>query len=197
VLAGARTFTAIAEWAHDLTPAVRIRLGLGRTAPSESTIRRVLQNVDAEALDGAVSAWLVTRSASSTAVLRMIAIDGKSARGARGPNGRAVHLLAAFDQVSGVVLGQTVVDGKTNEVRREALCRIPDSVRRDSEDSFWARWLTRIRKAMGTRACHEYRRSYPGVRSDASGSPRDMAKLRHEALCRIPDTVGKDLEVRP
>jgi predicted transposase YbfD/YdcC len=116
VLAGAQTFTAIAEWAHDLTPAVRIRLGLGRTAPSESTIRRVLQAVDAEALDGAVSAWLMTRSAPLATGLRMIAIDGKSARGARGPDGRAVHLLAAFDHVSGVVLGQTVVDGKTNEI---------------------------------------------------------------------------------
>ena len=116
VLAGARTFIAIAEWAHDLTPAVHIRLGLGRKPPSESTIRRVLQAVDAEALDQAVSAWLVTRSAPSATASRMIAIDGKSARGARGPDGRAVHLLAAFDQVNGVVLGQTVVEGKTNEI---------------------------------------------------------------------------------
>jgi predicted transposase YbfD/YdcC len=93
---------------------VRTRLGLGRLAPSESTIRRTLQAVDAEALDRAVSAWLVIRSA--TPAVRVIAIDGKSARGARGPDGRAVHLLASFDQDSGVVLGQTVVDGKTNEI---------------------------------------------------------------------------------
>jgi hypothetical protein len=45
--------------AHDLTPAVHLRLGLGRRAPSESTIRRTLQAVDAEALDQAVSAWLL------------------------------------------------------------------------------------------------------------------------------------------
>jgi hypothetical protein len=112
VLAGARTFTAIAEWAHDLTPAVRLRLGLGRAAPSESTIHRMLQAVDAEALDQAVSAWLLTRSASSATASRMIAIDAKSARGARRTDGRAVHLLAAFDQASGVVLEQTVVEGK-------------------------------------------------------------------------------------
>jgi predicted transposase YbfD/YdcC len=114
----ARSFTAIAEWAHDLTPAVRGRLGLGRLAPSESTIRRTLQATDAEALDQAISAWLVTRSETSTAasLLRVIAIDGKSARGARGPDGRAVHLLAAFDQASGMVMGQTVVDGKSNEI---------------------------------------------------------------------------------
>ena len=145
VLAGARTFTAIAEWAQDLTDAVRTRLGLDRwPAPSESTIRRTLQCVDAEALDRAVSTWLVARSATASATPapatpapatpapatpapatpalgpapagRVIAIDGKSARGARGSDGRAKHLLAAFDQASGVVLGQSVVAGKTNEI---------------------------------------------------------------------------------
>jgi predicted transposase YbfD/YdcC len=122
VLAGARTFTAIAEWAHDLPAGVRVGLGLRRKAPSESTIRRTLQTVDAEVLDRSISAWLMIRSTPPTArpaltpAVRVIAIDGKSARGARGPDGRAVHLLAALDHDSGVVLGQTVVDGKTNEI---------------------------------------------------------------------------------
>jgi len=123
VLAGAKSYLAIAEWAHDLTPTVRARLGLGRTAPSESTIRRVLQRVDAEQLDLAVCSWLAARTASAPdgAVdgVRVIAVDGKSARGARcrsEPDSRAVHLLAAFDTVSGAVLGQSVVHGKTNEI---------------------------------------------------------------------------------
>ena len=47
VLVGARMFTAVAEWAHDLPMGVGVRLGLGRVAPSESTIRRILQAVDA------------------------------------------------------------------------------------------------------------------------------------------------------
>jgi len=45
----------------------------------------------------------------------VIAVDGKTVRGARVAGGRAVHLLAAFDTTSGTVLGQRVVDGKTNE----------------------------------------------------------------------------------
>jgi hypothetical protein len=73
---------------------VRIRLGVGRRAPSESTIRRVLQAIDAEALDGVVSAWLVTRSAPVAAALRMIAPDGKSARGAHRANGRERVVIA-------------------------------------------------------------------------------------------------------
>ncbi|MGH3673593.1 MAG: ISAs1 family transposase [Pseudonocardiaceae bacterium] len=119
VLAGASTYTAIAEWAHDLPVGVRVRLGLRRRAPSESTIRRVLQAVDAEALDQVVSSWLAARSRPAVATpdaRTLIAIDGKTSCGARGPDGRAVHLLAAFDHTSGVVLGQTVVEGKTNEI---------------------------------------------------------------------------------
>ena len=46
VLAGARSFIAIAEWAMDLTPLVRAKLGVGRVPPCEATIRRVLQRVD-------------------------------------------------------------------------------------------------------------------------------------------------------
>jgi predicted transposase YbfD/YdcC len=106
VLAGARSFTAIAEWAGDLTPTVRLRLGLGRRPPCESTIRRVLQRVDAAAL---------ARVATGR-TLPVIALDGKTTRGARSGDGRATHLLAAFEVGTGVVLGQSEVDGKTNEI---------------------------------------------------------------------------------
>lgn len=61
----------------------------------------------------------------------MIATDGKSARGAREPDGRAVHLLAAFDYLSGVVLGQSVVEGKTTG----ALRNFPDKIDKANEDS--------------------------------------------------------------
>src|SRR4051812_2253187 len=61
VLAGARSYVAIAEWAHDLPVSVRLRLGIGRRAPSESTIRRILQAVDLDSLDAALSSWLSSR----------------------------------------------------------------------------------------------------------------------------------------
>jgi len=115
VLAGARSYVTISEWAKDLPTEVRFRLGLGRVPPCESTIRRVLQAVDPDALDGAVSSWLAARAGPGVG-RRVIAVDGKSARGARGTDGRPVHLLAAFGTRPGTVLGQTVVNGKTNEL---------------------------------------------------------------------------------
>ena len=123
VLAGARSYLGIAEWAADLTPQVRRGLGLGRRAPCESTIRRVLQRVDPDELDRVVCAWLATQPSSPASAgpvrRRVVAVDGKTVRGARTrglPDERAVHLLAAFDTVTGSVLAQTVVEGKTNEI---------------------------------------------------------------------------------
>jgi DDE_Tnp_1-associated len=186
VLAGARSLTAIGEWAADAPVAVMAALGVrfdpleGRfRPPGEATIRRVLESADAGKLDAAVTSWLASTAAPASR-RRAVAVDGKALRGTRhsASDGQAAHLLAAIDQQAGTVLAQTAVDGKTNEVRREALCRIPDSVRRNPEGSSWARWLTRIRKVRGTRACHENLRSCPETRSDAQGSPRDRAKAR-------------------
>jgi hypothetical protein len=71
-----------------------------------------------------------------------IAADGKTCRGAKGPDGRQVHLLAAMTHEKGLVLAQTDVAAKTNEVRREALCHIPGSAGMNSEGGSWARRLT-------------------------------------------------------
>jgi len=39
-------------------------------------------------------------------------------------------------------------------------------------------------------------RSCPGTRSGALRDPSETVKLRREALCRIPDAVGKNSEER-
>lgn len=131
VLAGARSYVAIAEWAHELPISVRIRLGIGRPgpgggAPSESTFRRVLQSVDADELDRVVAGWLTERAAATSsacgtgaaqaAPMRAIAVDGKTARGARRADGGQVHLLGALQHGGGIVLAQTEIDSKTNEI---------------------------------------------------------------------------------
>ena len=51
VLAGARSFTAIAEWAADAEEDTLARLGVSGQVPSESTFRRTLQRLDADAFD--------------------------------------------------------------------------------------------------------------------------------------------------
>ena len=114
VLTGARSFAAIGEWAADLSDDQLDRLDLA-TAPEESTLRKLFARLDADALDRALGAWLWTRT-SLVAGRRVIAIDGKSVRGAKDTQGRMPHLVAAFDHAAGVVLGQLAVAAKSNEI---------------------------------------------------------------------------------
>jgi hypothetical protein len=51
-------------------------------------------------------------------------------------------------------------------------------------------------KVRGNGSLPEKQRSCPGVRSEVLRDPCDMAKLRREALCRIPDAVGENSEGR-
>jgi len=118
VLSGALSFTAIAEWARLLPSQILKRLGarynyrLARyVPPSEPTIRRTLQSVDAHQFDRIVGEWLADEADSDA-----VAVDGKTLCGARGPDGRQVHLLAALLHKEGAVIGQQQVDGKSNEI---------------------------------------------------------------------------------
>ena len=115
VIAGARSFVAIAEWAADATPAMLERLGVTGDSPCESTIRRTLNKLNADGLDVIVGTWAALADGAG-ARFRVIAVDGKSVRGSAVSGGRCRHLLAALTHVGGLVLGQLDVDVKTNEI---------------------------------------------------------------------------------
>jgi predicted transposase YbfD/YdcC len=125
VLAGARSVTAIAEWAADAPPPVLAALGVRRDpltrrchVPDKATIRRVLGRVDGDAVDTAVGAWLADRlRPPGHRRRRTVAVDCKTLRGtAGGGHNRPVHLLAAMDHADGAVLAQHHVDDSTNEI---------------------------------------------------------------------------------
>jgi predicted transposase YbfD/YdcC len=137
VLAGSRGYTAIGEWVLDASVQVLAAFGVrcdrltGRfEPPGEATIRRVLQDVDAGALDTAIGSWLTVAleardsnepaGAGHRRERRALAVDGKALRGTRHhtADGQALHVLAVLDQAAGIVLGQTRVRGKTNEITR-------------------------------------------------------------------------------
>lgn len=115
VIAGARSFVAIAEWAQAATPAALTKLGVTGEKPCESTIRRTLNRLDADGLDVIVGAWAALVATTSQRV-QVIAVDGKSARGSAVGGGRCRHLLSALTHTDGLVLAQLDVDVKTNEI---------------------------------------------------------------------------------
>ncbi|WP_327710387.1 hypothetical protein OG912_18980 [Streptomyces sp. NBC_00464] len=55
-------------------------------------------------------------------MLRAISVDGKSLRGTAHAHGRKIHLLAAVDHTTAVVLGQVDVETRTNEITCFQLC---------------------------------------------------------------------------
>jgi predicted transposase YbfD/YdcC len=126
VLAGARSLVAIGEWAADAPQPVLAALGVRRDPlrrvwrpPGEATVRRVLACVDPDALDLVIGRWLADQQPPpARAWRRAVAVDGKTLRGSGHHPRPQVHLLAAMDHTTRAVLGQTDVDGTTNEIAR-------------------------------------------------------------------------------
>ena len=116
VIAGARSFVAIGEWvAHQPIEALHA-LGVTTAAgPDESTIRRVFARLDAGLLDQILGAFMWTRT-HTVGQRRVIALDGKTVRGARSRTTCAPHLVAALDHATGTVVGQLAVSAKSNEI---------------------------------------------------------------------------------
>ena len=93
VLAGASSFAAITDWLHDLDEQTRDRLGFKRGVPVGMTVWRLLTRLDADLLTAvpAGSGWLRTRTRPVTPQPKryrtVIAVDGKTLRGARRTDG--------------------------------------------------------------------------------------------------------------
>jgi predicted transposase YbfD/YdcC len=122
LLSGANSQRAIARWAAHLPAAARRRLGCARPrAPSEPTLRRLLQRVDADRLERVVGAWQQQVRAgwhrAASRWLDGIAVDGKTLRGARRLGARDAHLVSACCQRHAFVLGEVAVADATDELR--------------------------------------------------------------------------------
>lgn len=133
VLSGARTFKSIAEWGQNCSQRVLASLMCykdpktgNRIAPCVSTIQRFLNAVDPARLDEIASQWVQCQQgnrskkaqpAQGKAPLVALAIDGKTLKGARRPDGSgALHLFSALLHRESVVLAQEAVDQKSNEI---------------------------------------------------------------------------------
>ena len=119
VVAGARSFTAMAEWGAEQSAETLKRLGSRRgKPPSERTYRRILHSLDVADLDRRTGGWIAeqVRLQAGTA----LAIDGKTARGSGEGERAALHLLSAVVHGSGTVVAQVAVESKTNEITQVA-----------------------------------------------------------------------------
>ncbi|WP_219420493.1 ISAs1 family transposase, partial [Pseudonocardia nigra] len=152
LVVGSDSVTAIWQWAARTPQEVLRRLGARRdplrgrwAVPSERTFRRVLADLDGDALDRETCGFTaeVVRGLAPVPVvpdtpgppereqrrvvhregehprpagmLPAAAVDGKALRGSRTATGSPTFLVAAISHVSGVVLGQRQVPDKKGE----------------------------------------------------------------------------------
>ncbi|MEN8651703.1 transposase family protein [Streptomyces sp. 21So2-11] len=135
VVAGIRSFTAIAGWIEDVPTDLlawlyaRCEYAVPIGPPGKTTVWRLVTGVDADALDLAVGAWLLSRTAAAqppepgpalpqnpgadTRSLVPLAVDGKALRGAKDKDGKQVRLLAAMLHDRRLVLNQVPVGAKS------------------------------------------------------------------------------------
>lgn len=132
-MSGAKSYRGIGEAAADLPQDVLERLGCRfhphkrcYIAPSENTLRTTLQNVDGDALDAVVGAWIADQNLGArlaaasndndnTADLVGVAVDGKWLRGTGRSGDTQVKLFAGLLHDSGAVIAQTQVPDGTTE----------------------------------------------------------------------------------
>src|SRR3954468_23497447 len=110
--AGRRDQLGIVRWGRGLSVSALASLGLTRgRVPAPSVWCELFQGLDVASLEAALGAWVRGGGAPGH-----IAIDGKRLRGSATATAPGVHLLAAFSDALGGVIGQLQLTPDSNEI---------------------------------------------------------------------------------
>ncbi len=111
MLAGANDLRAIFRWGRRLKPEALLLLGIEEgKAPCHATYHYVFKSLDGDALASTLGRFARGSCAGH------IAIDGKTLKGSRRHDAKALHVLSAFATDLGAVIGDLVVGPDQNEI---------------------------------------------------------------------------------
>ena len=115
VLAGAGTFTDIALFGEKKLHLLRRFLPYANGTPPHDRLGEIFAALDAETFQRCFVSWV---SAIAKIPAELIAIDGKTSRRSykKKSANDAIHVVSAFAARQRLVLGQTKVDEKSNEI---------------------------------------------------------------------------------
>jgi predicted transposase YbfD/YdcC len=115
VICGANTWNEIEQYALEKEEFLQTFLELPNGIPSHDTFNRVFSAIDSEQFETCFIEWINTLAKITKG--EVVAIDGKTIRGAKA-NGKKspVHMVSAWANGSNLVLGQTRVNEKSNEI---------------------------------------------------------------------------------
>ena len=113
VIAGADHWTEVVEFGQAKKSWLGSFLKLPNGIPSHDTFARVFRLIDTQALEKSCHAWLQSVAGQ---VQGVVAIDGKSVRGARDGKKHPLHIVSAWASESSMLLGQVRTAEKSNEI---------------------------------------------------------------------------------
>jgi predicted transposase YbfD/YdcC len=113
---GCHGWLEIEEFGHEHLSWLQKHRPFAKGIPTRHSIARIIKAIDVEMMVLALFRW--TNSLRASAGKPLIAIDGKTLRGAVNQNGteQALHLVSAFDTEQGLVLYQQDTKTKGSEV---------------------------------------------------------------------------------
>jgi predicted transposase YbfD/YdcC len=115
VLSGAESWNDIADYGEDKQEWLQTFLMLPSGIPSHDTFNRVFAALDPEEMEKGFAAWVA--SIAKLTAGEVVAIDGKTLCGTRETGKKKlVHMVSAWAEGNGLVLGQRKVDEKSNEI---------------------------------------------------------------------------------
>jgi hypothetical protein len=115
VLCGAETWNQMQEYAPVKEEFLLTFLDLSNGIPSHDTFNRVFSNLDSDIFESCFIEWV--SSLSQLEPREVIAIDGKTIKGAKSSGGKSpVHMVSAWASKNNLVLGQVKVSEKSNEI---------------------------------------------------------------------------------
>jgi len=121
VIAGAETWSGIAEFGRAKRAWLKTFLALPNGIPSADTFRRVLSRLNPHEFQRCCVEWLRTLAEASVGEapeIKLVHIDGKTARRSfdRAKGGSPLHLVSAWASQQRLFLGQEAVEAESNEI---------------------------------------------------------------------------------
>lgn len=123
MMSGAKSYVDIHRWIKAVPSWILDRTRIAK-APCVAQVRRFLMGFDTDELETKLTQWLLEHVDLAG---KQIAFDGKTIRGSRSDNKRAMQLVSAMTTDKGIIIAQKRVPESTNEipVTREMMKDLP------------------------------------------------------------------------
>lgn len=121
VMSGYTSYAAIAQWIHSKQVAFWHLIGFTRRPPKEDAFRKLLNRLDPQEVEQVLRGWLEQVDGlaggddSTSSLLQLESLDGKSLRGTRGTWERARQVITLMDNATGRIREEIAVSLETNE----------------------------------------------------------------------------------